>query len=953
MSQGVDPSLHFTVLGSVDLQRTDGSRLLSLLAQPKRVALLTYVAVEAPGGFMPRERIMSVLWPDSDNTRARQSLRNSLYQIRQAAGAEVLTNRGSVDVGVDPALLIVDAVALKTAVSQGRFQEAADLYGGPFLSGFHLDDAPEFEEWSERTRASLEADALRAFREAAWARERSGDIEAARVLLRRAQELVPTDEEILRRRLLLLARQGNRAAAVAEAEEWIEMLRSTLDIDPSGPTLRLVHDLRSGGQVGGASPVGPTSPPEPSPPREQPLSPATTAPAPVGEARPRRRRAPLVWALGTAALALLAWILVTRSPAEPPVEGGVIVVPLQADSAAGGPTVGWALGYLIARYLQPETGGLVLPPEGVTAASFDGRNRRLIRGEIRAVDGRLVADVGLATTAQPGRVSARATASADDGDLEAIARRLADGLASRSGGNLSAPGPVPRFTRAPGAILPFFQGEMFAREGKAREASEAYRRALALDSTFAMAYYRLSVTEALEGESAEARKASDRAVDLSAGLSDSERALLNAWQAYRGGGVLQALPRYEALAALRGPDPDVWLRLAELRFHWGPQLGIPKDSTAAAFRVLLRLVPNNANALQHLIRLMGPSAKPEELNQAVRRLDRGQASHDMRMEARAIAALNRRTLPDDSVVEWLTGGTHSVEARRLEQLAASARVPYDLAPFIRALPPTEDPYRRIPRRLLLAQLAASAGRMGEAYGELDTVSALNRYRGAEYRSFLALSSPVPPPADTLRAIRRELRSFPLRPFGALGLYSLTRAAIDGPRAVVLDAMLTRRLGEPVDTSGLMAKGSAASHEFSPVFVKYLRADGAWVAGQPAGVLANLGPGRPESNGYGDPLSYLVGTSKWERIRSLVALGRDEDALRWLGTIPDYGGYDLVYVAPAALLRARILERLGHTAQAATAYQKAAEVWADADPAFDSLVASARRGAERNGATGGL
>lgn len=111
MSPIDEPRLHFKVLGSVDLQRPDGSRLLSILAQPKRVALLTYVAVEAPQGFVPRERIMSVLWSESDNARARQSLRNSLYQIRQAAGSELLTNRGSAALGANPALLEVDATS--------------------------------------------------------------------------------------------------------------------------------------------------------------------------------------------------------------------------------------------------------------------------------------------------------------------------------------------------------------------------------------------------------------------------------------------------------------------------------------------------------------------------------------------------------------------------------------------------------------------------------------------------------------------------------------------------------------------------------------------------------------------------------------------------------------------------------------------------------------------------
>jgi DNA-binding SARP family transcriptional activator len=920
-----------------------------MLAQPKRLALLAYVAMEAPGGFVARERVMSVLWPDSDNARARQSLRNSLYQIRKSAGADVLTNRGAVDLGVNPSRLLVDAVALRTAAAEERYEDAVDLYRGPFLSGFHLDDAPEFEEWATRIRATLEADALRALRAAARLREESGDIEAARRLLRRAQELSPADEEVLRHRLLLLEGQGNRAAAVAEGEDWMEMLRSSLEIEPSEPTLRLMEDLRRGGRVAGPSPAPPSTGAAPPAQREAPPDAGATDLAAVGAARrPAPRWGRLPWLLTAATAAVLGWMVLRPASLEPPVEGGVIVNPFEVDSAAGGRAIGVAVGALVARYLQPETGGLVLPVDAEGEASFDGRNRPLIAGRIRAAEGRRVADVTLATTEDPKNAWTRATVAVEDHDLEAFAIRLVDELGSGSAQDLTGRGRVPRFTRAPGAVLPYFQGEIHAREGRTEEASDAYRRALSLDSTFAMAYYRLSVTEALLGRTPESAQASDRAFELSANLTEGERSLLDAWRAYRGVGVVQALPRYEALAAARGPDPEVWLHLAELRFHWGPQLGIPRDSAAAAFRTVLRLVPDDAEAFLHLMRLMGPTADPDELSLVVRGYEGVHASGDVRREVAAIVALNRRRPSDDAVLDWLPGGSISEESRRLTQLAASSRVPHDLAPLVRALPATDDPYRLTLRWLLSAQLAAASGRMREAHAALDTLSALNPLRALEYRVLLTVASPVPAPPDSLRALRSRLRSEPVHEGSPLGLWSIVEDRLDIPRAVVLEAMLTVRLGEAVDSTDLRTRGRAASHLFEPTYARYLRTVRFEGEANHARVLATLGPGSPESGTYPDPLSYLVGTSKWARIQSLVALGRDEEALRWLETIPDVGGYDLIYIAPASLLRGQILERLGRNPQAAAAYRRAAELWADADGEFDALLHSARDGAERTG-----
>ncbi len=447
--------LVFRLLGSVDLRRADGSQLLSFLAQPKRVALLAYVALEAPGGFVTRERIMSVLWPDSDTSRARQSLRNALYQIRQSAGSELLTNRGSVDVGVNPALLFVDAVALRAAVAEERFRDAVDLYGGPFLSGFHVDDAPAFDEWAEHARFAIRADALRAFREAAHVREGSGDIEAARALLRRAQEIAPADEEILRHRLLILAGQGNRAAAVAEGEAWIETLRSSLQIDPSEQTLRLMRDLRSGRSADDAPPSVPRAAPSPS---EAPPAVSTTAAAPAHRVRPWTGVVSLRSLLATVSQAALAWVVFRTPPSPAPLEGGVIVEPFAADSAVGGRTVGIAVGALTARYLEPGTGGLVLPAQGVPAASFDGRNRRLITGRIRRVAERLVADVRVATTEEPGRTLARATAAVEGRDLEALALALANELAGESRLDLSSPRTRPTLHARSGCHRPLLRG---------------------------------------------------------------------------------------------------------------------------------------------------------------------------------------------------------------------------------------------------------------------------------------------------------------------------------------------------------------------------------------------------------------------------------------------------------------------------------------------------------------
>ena len=57
------------LFGTPDVRReADGSRVLSLLAQPKRIAVLAALALEGRGAEVPRGRILAALWPESTDS---------------------------------------------------------------------------------------------------------------------------------------------------------------------------------------------------------------------------------------------------------------------------------------------------------------------------------------------------------------------------------------------------------------------------------------------------------------------------------------------------------------------------------------------------------------------------------------------------------------------------------------------------------------------------------------------------------------------------------------------------------------------------------------------------------------------------------------------------------------------------------------------------------------------
>jgi TolB-like protein/DNA-binding SARP family transcriptional activator/cytochrome c-type biogenesis protein CcmH/NrfG len=231
------------LLGTVDLRR-DAVEVRSVLSQPKRLALLAYLASAAPRGFHSRDTLLALFWPESDQERARNSLRQALHQLRRSLGDDVLVGRGDREVGLDPELFWCDAAAFDQAVEEGRSEDALKLYRGDLLPGFFIDDAAEAERWLEEERARRRRAAVDAAWKLAEQEEARGELRAAALWAERAVSFAPSEEAGLRRLLVLLERAGEPAAALAAFAEFERRLQGEYGLTPSADTLRLVEQLR-------------------------------------------------------------------------------------------------------------------------------------------------------------------------------------------------------------------------------------------------------------------------------------------------------------------------------------------------------------------------------------------------------------------------------------------------------------------------------------------------------------------------------------------------------------------------------------------------------------------------------------------------------------------------------------------------------------------------------------
>ncbi|MFQ5858224.1 MAG: BTAD domain-containing putative transcriptional regulator, partial [Anaerolineae bacterium] len=256
--------LSLSLLGSV--QVTLDEEPVTGFKYDKVRALLAHLVVEADRPHR-RDLLAGLLWPDRPERAARVSLRQSLAVLRRAIG----------DHRAEPPFLLVahdtiqfnpagdywlDVAAFTSLLAaceahphrrletcnpcSQRLRQAVELYHGDFLKGFFLGDSTVFEEWALIKREALHLQALDALHCLATYHETRGEYEPVRLYATRQVELEPWREDAHRQLIRVLAREGQRGAALAQYETCRRILAEELGVEPEEETTALYEQIRAG-----------------------------------------------------------------------------------------------------------------------------------------------------------------------------------------------------------------------------------------------------------------------------------------------------------------------------------------------------------------------------------------------------------------------------------------------------------------------------------------------------------------------------------------------------------------------------------------------------------------------------------------------------------------------------------------------------------------------------------
>ena len=183
----------------------------------------------------PRSHLALLFWPDKADAPARRHLTRLLSALRAALPDPDLLKVDEEAVALDLTRVTVDCHAFTAGCTTDDVTTLADalaLYGGEFLDGFELPDAPEYAAWQAATARRFAALHLALLEKLVERCTAAGDSAAAIEYARRYLAVDELAEPMHRRLIALYAAAGDRTAALRQLEQCTLLLERELGVSP-------------------------------------------------------------------------------------------------------------------------------------------------------------------------------------------------------------------------------------------------------------------------------------------------------------------------------------------------------------------------------------------------------------------------------------------------------------------------------------------------------------------------------------------------------------------------------------------------------------------------------------------------------------------------------------------------------------------------------------------------
>ncbi len=238
------------LLGPIQISR-DGEAVRGFESR-KALALLCYLAVRAQP--VSRVELANLFWGDKTEAQGRGNLSRVLNNLSSLFPNTFITDRESVQIKPDAFSLDIAEFEEQTTDERRkaemddavrRLSSAVALYRGEFMAGLYLDDCPDFEIWLVQERERWQQRVVEVLDSLIRTYSGRREFSTALGFAARLLEIEPWREETHRDLMRLLARTGQRSAALQQYEIARRVLEKELSVEPSAETNALYAQIRA------------------------------------------------------------------------------------------------------------------------------------------------------------------------------------------------------------------------------------------------------------------------------------------------------------------------------------------------------------------------------------------------------------------------------------------------------------------------------------------------------------------------------------------------------------------------------------------------------------------------------------------------------------------------------------------------------------------------------------
>jgi tetratricopeptide (TPR) repeat protein/tRNA A-37 threonylcarbamoyl transferase component Bud32 len=504
-------------------------------------------------------------------------------------------------------------------------------------------------------------------------------------------------------------------------------------------------------------------------------------------------------------------------------------------------------------------------------------------------------------------------------------------------------------TTSPDAFAASLDGEIHFDDWDLVPARRAFERAVAADSTLAMAWYRLAVIWDWNNNPPRLKPAIDKAIEYADRLPQREQRAVLAFNDLVWGASEKAESVFEELLEEDPEDPFVNYQAGLLSFGYAWKSARPMTQAIESFRKVLAVQPENSSAMIYLMWALAEAGDYEAMEELdaqfpentaftdVIRMIRGHRLGDTAVVHAGLEAWNAR--PPDRRVElglYILGT--SLGAVPDLELVSNALKPMTDSAHLAAV--FGDPASYVTLRLMSGQSYSAAefrrGRLDSSRAALEQMDSLP---ASIAPPVLALQATLPlpggNPSETV-GLAERVRAWAM-PELLREWHKHAFPAVPNTYKVYENVIRPHALGLLASAAGDYDSAESYANELDSLEARWypslphdlaqgLRADVLLRQGRPQRAIEALDAAEWHLN-YNEVFwtpSLGIGRANYVRAMALQQLGMHDEALRWF----TYGVGEL---APSHYHRGEIYEAMGDTARAIWHYEAFTELWKDADP----------------------